>query len=69
MMTVAELLEALEDLPGDMEVRLAVQPSYPFQHALAAVFNSDEEVVYLADGGQVHDAPYLPGYVAEGLGW
>ena len=37
MATVAELIEQLQELPEDAEVRLATQPSYP----LAANINSE----------------------------
>lgn len=33
-MNVQELKELLEDLPDDMEVRLMIQPSYPFEYSI-----------------------------------
>src|SRR5690606_4199185 len=92
-MTGQELLAELADCPPDAEVRLAVQPHYPFQHSIAGVCwpeepdtcpdcggayvagpgddpcqcderPTDAEIVYLAEGGQIAEAPYLPGYVA-----
>jgi hypothetical protein len=33
-MTVGELLELLEDFPEDAEVRLAHQPSWPFEYSI-----------------------------------
>lgn len=84
-MQVAELIEALEDFDPDTEVRLAIQPSYPFQHTIAEVVEvdlseggEDEDddddgetgiVVYIAEGGQLYSAPYLPGAASEELGW
>ena len=79
-MNVKELRDHLKGIPGKTEVRLAIQPSYPFQHHLADVvlvdLSKDEEepdvegeVVYLLDGEQFFDAPYLPNYVAETIGW
>lgn len=77
-MTVAELLERLEDVDPDAEVRLAIQPSYPFQHEIADVVEvtdddrgdgTTETVVYIAEAGQLWSAPYLPGHVSRELGW
>ena len=34
-MKVAELMEMLEGLPEDAEVRLAQQPNWPFEYSLA----------------------------------
>jgi hypothetical protein len=33
-MKVIELKEALEGIPDDAEVRLAMQPSWPFEYSL-----------------------------------
>ncbi len=77
-MTVAELMEELEDVDPDAEVRLAMQPSWPFEYAIGRIAQvsapedesarKDEEpqVVYLSEGNQLG---YLPGYVSEDLGW
>jgi hypothetical protein len=59
------------------EVRVAVNPAWAVQHALDGdrelAWHLDEEsgevAVYLPDAGQVDGAPYLPGAVAESLGW
>ena len=64
-MTVSQLMEILQDLDPDTEVRLATQPSWPFEHELAEVGITDD-VVYLAEGSQVG---YLPSAIADGLGW
>jgi len=78
-MTLLELVESLEDLADELgeekaaetEVRLAVQPRWPFEHDLAGIALSsdlrrgdDEEVgeestpvVYLAEGEQLGYAP------------
>lgn len=66
--TKAELLELLEDVPDHVEIRFASQPNYPIQHHIARDKGAADfvnEVFYLADGGQVHDAPYLPEGMAE----
>ena len=36
-MQVRELIEFLEDMPEDAEVRLAHQPSYPFEYSIGDV--------------------------------
>jgi hypothetical protein len=67
-MTVAELIELLEDLPADAEVRLATQPSWPMEYSLGHRVAEDAEanVVYLAERTQLG---YLSGDAAEQLGW
>lgn len=111
-MTVEELIEQLQACDPTDEVRLAIQPSYPFQHHLSAVVSMANEasegcdveleegedawwcethetsgdgmeeltehqveaeeapgVVYLAEGGQLHNEPYLPGDARRAIGW
>ena len=75
-MTVIELKEALEGIPDDAEVRLAMQPSWPFEYSIGDVIPvepdeeapADEEVkvVYLTEGSQLG---YLPGNASEAIGW
>lgn len=79
-MTVGELKEMLEDLDEDIEVRLAMQPAWPFEYDIASleVIEGEiteeveeeglipETVVYLVEGTQIG---YLPSYVAKELGW
>ena len=64
-MTKGELLQILEEFDDDVEVRMAVQPSWPFEHSLHGAFsvvdendcydNDDDSprVVYLAVGEQL----------------
>lgn len=40
-MTVFELIELLQDLPEDAEVRFAQQPSYPFEYSISNVVCPD----------------------------
>ena len=101
-MTVEQLIAALEELADeagpDTEVRLAIQPSYPFQHSIDDVVitgatdlcddcgigwgGHDEDrcdaeapdddeppVIYIGEGGQLYNAPYLPGVARDALGW
>lgn len=71
-MTVGELIDILEDLPEDAEVRLAMQPSYPFEYSIsdlvtvAPMHDGDPGRVYLAEGRQLN---YLPGDARDELGW
>lgn len=67
-MTVAELIEHLEDMPAEAEVAIAYQPSWPLKSRVAQVVASegDERTVYIAEA-QGND--YLEGDTAEALGW
>lgn len=81
--TVEELMMHLEHMPKEAEVRLAIQPSYPFQHTIDSFQGiaeaevddgrgGRETVVYIAESGQHRDAPYLPdeaGEAGEAVGW
>jgi hypothetical protein len=67
-MTIDDLRELISGLPGDMQVRLAIQPSRPFEHAIARAlgFDADGTVAYLTEAGQLG---YLPSDVTESLDW
>lgn len=75
-MTVQELIDELEMMDPNAEVRLAMQPSWPFEYSIdqiaevSVVNKFDEEVekkvLYLSEGSQLG---YLPGHVGEELGW
>lgn len=68
-MKVVELLEALEGMPQDAEVRLAHQPNYPLEYRINDVADATvdgETIVYIAEGGQVG---YLPTEAVEALAW
>lgn len=68
-MTVARLMEILETCDPEAEVRLAQQPSWPFEYSVGDVeeIGTDEgPVVYIGEGRQLN---YLPGEVREALGW
>jgi hypothetical protein len=79
MMTVAELIEVLQYMDQDAEVRLAQQPNYPFEYSVDNVVQIEapaededgededaEQIVYISDGSQLD---YLPGVVSRELGW
>ena len=84
-MNVGDLKRLLEGIDDDTEVRFASQPSWPFEYSIADVHEcwpdpepypegddlegeefENDPVVYLVEGQQLR---YLPGYVAEALGW
>lgn len=52
--TVRDLLDQLDGLPEDAEVRIAEQPS------------EDLPIVYLVEGDQL---AYLPGDASDRIGW
>ena len=73
-MKVKELIEILQNCNLEDEVRLATQPNYPFQNYIDSVLpvKLDEEniwVVFISEGDQVSDSPYLPHEAATILGW
>ena len=67
-MKVKELIEYLEGMNPEAEVRLAMQPSWPFEYSIQndVVESEDGERVYLAESRQLD---YLNGEVQEALGW
>jgi len=69
-MSIDELIEVLqearEDLGGDAEVRLAMQPNWPFEYTIRNGTASAEGVIYLAEGRQLD---YLPGEISQEFGW
>ena len=71
-MTVDDLREILEDLPGDMVVMMAHQPTYPLQFTVGDAVSVEvdgEPRLYIGEGTQPYDAPYLAAEAAEALGW
>lgn len=66
-MQLAELIEQLEELQGEVgpraNVRLAIQPSWPFEHSISGVVEIDG-AVYIAEGSQLG---YLSGDVKDEL--
>ncbi|MGF6981403.1 hypothetical protein QFZ99_000879 [Paraburkholderia atlantica] len=84
-MKVAQLLELLEGLPEDAEVRIAQQPNWPFEYAIADAvlvgpdghppgYEPDEEQDEIPDENVVYlvegrQLGYLPGIAAREIGW
>ena len=82
-MTIRELIDQLTDIVEELgsdraEVRLAHQPSWPFEYSIGEVAvvreNEDEDeledeleaVVYIGEHSQIG---YLPGVATRALGW
>jgi len=72
-LTVSQLIEELEDLDPDAEVRLTTQPHWTFECHLSTepgpaiqLTVDDQPVVYLVEGEQLG---YLPEAVCRELGW
>ena len=66
MWTVEMLIEELENMPADAEVRLAFQKNYPLEYTFGdAVFARDGKV-YIGEGTQVG---YLSDEGEEALEW
>ena len=69
-MTVGDLLDLLDGLDENMEVRFASQPSYPFEYGVDDGYivetENGNEFIYLVEGEQIG---YLPDEVRETIGW
>lgn len=69
-MKVYELMEILEDMDGEAEVRFAHQPSWAFEYSIANAASVEDDngnvCLYLAEGRQIG---YLPGKAARALDW
>ena len=66
-MTVQELIDVLQSMNPEAEVRLAHQPGWPFEASVGDAIEADgAEVVYVAEGRPLG---YLPGEVSQVLGW
>jgi hypothetical protein len=69
-MTVGDLISELERLPADAEVRLAMQPAWPFEYGIGEITEPvsfpEGDAVYLTEGPQLG---YLPGAVRAAIGW
>jgi basic membrane lipoprotein Med (substrate-binding protein (PBP1-ABC) superfamily) len=84
-MTVYELKRLLEDFDDDAEVRLAHQPSWPFEYSLAdviaidpddeaelahqAIDDDEDECATVVYLVEGDQLGYLPGHAAAEIGW
>lgn len=74
MKTLGELIQELQDMveagvPEETPVKLATQPSYPFQYDVGPIVATeldDGQFVYIGEGD---NQEYLAGAVSEELGW
>ena len=64
-MTVEELIQELEYMDRNMEIRIAQQPSWPFEYDVNGVVESGGKV-WLVEGNQLG---YLDSSVGRDLGW
>lgn len=74
-MIVAELMEMLEGMDPEMEVRIATQPEWPLAfHVKNAVIDTstyrhiDKRVLWILTGEHPDDLPYAPGFVFDEIG-
>lgn len=68
-MTVGELIDALEQVDEAAEVRLAMQPAWPFAYSIGMVLETrvdGKHVVYIAEKDQLG---YLVEETKDALGW
>ena len=75
-MLISELIERLQDIQADhpdAEVRLAMQPSWPFEYSIHQVVTVEDledpegeeaPVVYISEGAQLG---YLPGAAKDAV--
>jgi hypothetical protein len=64
--TVGELIDALDEFDRDAPVRLAIQPSWPFEHSCGEIAEDDDGTVWIAEGAQIG---YLPHLARQALEW
>jgi hypothetical protein len=68
-MTVRDILNRLDGLDPETEVRFAFQPNYPLEYSIDDIVevNIDgEEIIYLGQGEQIG---YLQEEVVDALSW
>ncbi|MFD4337869.1 hypothetical protein ACFWPP_11845 [Streptomyces anulatus] len=65
-LTVAHLLRQLQDLDPNLQVRLAVNPDFPFAHFVGTEVVVTDGMAFLAEDGQ---EGYLPARARDALAW
>ena len=71
-MTTSDLINLLESVDPDTEVRLAMQPSWPFEYSIGEVIEINpknipkKSIIYLSEERQIG---YLPKEVQKEIGW
>jgi hypothetical protein len=82
-MTVQELIDALSQMNPNAEVRIAHQPSWPFELSVGSVVSAEDALADPDDEDEPEELPnlevvwigegsqigYLPGAVKSALGW
>ena len=70
MKTVSDLIEALNYMNPDSEIKFASQPSWPFEYSISNVIEVEDEegfpTGYLVEGTQLG---YLPEEAKDEIGW
>jgi len=66
ILTVGELIQRLKNCDPQSPIALAIQPSWPFEHALGDVQEAEDGKVYLAEGAQI---AYLSDAGCQAIGW
>lgn len=61
-MTAQELIDILEGIDPETEIRFASQPSWPFEYEISGSVESEDGIVYLTEGRQLG---YLPKEIAD----
>lgn len=61
-MTAHELMEILEGVDPETEIRFASQPSWPFEYEIRGTVESEDGIIYLTEGRQLG---YLPKEIAD----
>jgi hypothetical protein len=67
--TVGELIERLSVFDPASEVRLAINPNFPFSHGIGDITASDERGKQTVFIGETGHQEHLPVPVAQALGW
>jgi len=69
-MTVQELIEELNYVNSDAQIRFASQPNWPLEYSFSGPVEVEEEdgfpTVYLVEGSQLG---YLPKEAKDEIGW
>ncbi|MFJ2752657.1 hypothetical protein [Streptomyces sp. NPDC087297] len=65
-MTVSDLIAKLQRMNPEAPVRMASQPTYPFEYTIGAVEEDEDGTCWIAVGEQ---QGYLSGEARDTLGW
>lgn len=66
-MTIGDLREIIQDIDDDVVIKIAEQPSWPFQYSVAdIVFDEETNYLWIVEGNQ---EKYLPGDIRQLINW